>query len=368
MALTNANFDGILSAVVGLWIGDKFADAITGHNEFFAFLKEQERVTTEGLGTKIVRAFRFPGTSGPAAAGVSDSYADLTHAAMQGLTGAEYTPAQYAMPVSVEEYDLEKQGSKTKKMNWVQAVIDQGFDIFNETLNADLWGAESGTSSAGARTKLASIRTLLNAGKGTTSSAGTPAALTEQIGNRAVSNADTVDAMTLVGGIQRNATNAAYWCTPVILSADTLNIQVLSSIYSKGVRGKNKPKLIVVHRNSFDKLMSLASLGGANGGQMFSQSKMADMGFEALRFRNAEIITDDGVPTASYLNNASTAYGYNIFMINTDFLELVTSSMKPKVKEVVDRRALKTWTVTWYGQLAASNLGRVHVRHANITN
>lgn len=370
MALSNTAFDGKLSLTISAWLSSNLEDVLLGNNAFFTKLRQMGKVKTGGFGIQMVEPLMFPDASGggPQVNGVTDPYALLTQTAMTGVTSASYTAAEYVIPVSVAQYDMDQQGSDTQKVDLVQSTMENALARFTSKLNADVWAPEENVGSAGTRSQMASIRTFFNAGKGATTGGGTPQALPGQVGNQAVASVANVNPVTVVGGIERNATGAAYFCTPLITAADTLTMQVLSKIYSLTVRNSDHADLIIVHRDSMDKIQSLLTVGGGNGGQMFTNSKLADAGFEAVRYRGADIIASDEVPTSCFLNNSATAYGYNIFAINSNYLKLRAKSLKPEMLPHDDQRPIKVWTGRFVGQLTSSHLGRVHARHVNVTN
>jgi len=108
-------------------------------------------------------------------------------------------------------------------------------------------------------------------------------------------------------------------------------------------------------------------LGGSNGGQLQNDSKLADIGFDALRFRGADIITDDYAPTAGFVSATSTARNYRIYAINTDHLELRMREKKPNWRQYPDPRPITRFVGTVMLQFVSDNLGRVHAVHGNIT-
>lgn len=374
MALSNTSFDNRLSMTIAAWVSNNFADLITGHNPVFTKLREQGNVRKGGgHGGQFIEPLMFPNGSGGAVTGVADAtaaYTDPTFAETTGFTSAAYKPAEIIMPISVQEYELDAQGSDTEKVGLVESVMQSSFATFMETVNGQLWANEEATNAAGARASLGSLRAYFNGGGSATTDGGnTPSALAEQVGNRAVASASTQTPAFTIGGINRNAAGAAYWCTPIINTPQSLSAQVLSSLVTKATRGVDRPDLIVLHRDMYDKLMGIlmTNPGGGGGGQPFTQSKLADAGFEAIRFRGCDVIADDHCPATAYLNGASTAYAYNAFCINTKYLKLRALSMKPDVKEFPTPKRIRAWRAAWTGQITSGNLGRVHSRHVNLS-
>jgi hypothetical protein len=296
---------------------------------------------------------------------------------MTGFSGYEWTAAEYVLPLSVQKYDLAAQGTMGKRVDWVQGVMQQGLDKFKFKLIADMWANEEVTTSAGTRAAIASIRTLLNAGgASTTANTAPPLARTEQgldsggsIG-RAVVGTVSSTAVYTVGGINRNAALAAHACTPIIQTSQAFTPQVLSGIMTKATCGQERPDLILVTENVFDKIQGLISAGANSGaGQFLQNSKLAELGFDAVRFRGAEVVADENVPSGLFKTATTTPLtsGDNIFAINTGYLSMKVQSKKPKIEPHDDPRPILAWTAEWRGQLIGTNLGRVHSRHVWVT-
>jgi hypothetical protein len=368
MPLSNTNFDGKLSATINMWLSANYENLFIRNNALFVKLREKGNIKVGGL--KMVEPIMFPVSTGPSATGVVSGYNTVNQTAMTGFTGAEFVPAEYIIPISVEEYDLDQQASEAQKVDWAQGVVQNGIERMLVKLEADLWAAEETVGSNGsARDRVGSIRTFFNAGTAATGGpTSEPAELAQQLNNKGVVSTASGTVITSVGGIERAVTGGGYWCTPILNTSQAVGVQAFSNLLSLTAAGGKRADLIITHRDVFDKLMNLATFGSpsGNGGQFLGNSKLGELGFDALRFRSADIITDDRVPTVVYLNGTTTAYGYNAFAINTNYLKLRAKSMKPQLRPVNDPRPLKVWTGRWVGQLTSGHLGRVHARHVNL--
>ncbi|HEV2471215.1 MAG TPA: phage major capsid protein, partial [Chthonomonadales bacterium] len=348
----NTAFTQRLTITINRWLDANLLDLFSSHHPVFYRLRERGNIVAGGLGVNLIEPIFYPSTTGPQVAGVTDSWNPITHSETGNISAAQYTPAEYLLPVSISDYDLDLQGSDTMKVNYAESIMKISVAKFLEKLNSDIWAAEGVTGSDGSsRTTLGSLRTYFNGGGSSTTSLGTPAAISEQL-VAAVGSAP----LTSVGGIQRNAANAAYWCTPLINpgSAATISLEIVNNIISAATRNNDVPDLVILPRKRYDTFMSILQ-----GYQRYTESKLADAGFEAMRYRGADIIFDDNVPTA--------APGYNIFAINTKYLKLRCKTMKPQFVMVTDpQRPIRAWLARWVGQLTSGNLGRVHCRHCNI--
>lgn len=371
MALSNTNFDGILSGLIPAWTQSNYESLFVRQNAVWMHLLQQGQIQAGGYGTKIVCPIKFPTVGGPHAQGVTNAYADVTAAPQGGKTAAEYPASEYIVDVSVEEFDLDKFGSMTGKVDWVESQFEYAIEDFMVQLEDAFWKAPENASSAGARNQLASIQTLINSGvAGTTTDGGAlPAVNTEQTKTAVVSATGTT-AIYTVGGINRNAAGAAYWCPNMFgtdVASEALTVQVLSKGYSKATVGAKHPKLIIVSSGLWDLIQYFASVGGSSGGRFYNDSKLARLGYDALGFMGAEIIHDDKCPTAGFVSGTATAKAYQVFWLNTDHITLKPKTKRPTFRRVDDPRPLRRWEGRMVIALVSNNTGRVHSRHVNIT-
>ena len=369
MALSNPNFDGELSMTIAAWMAANFADMISGNNPAFMKMRAKGSFKKGGQGTKYAYPIMFPTLTGPQVEDISNPYDDVVAGMSDNRTMLEYIRCEKEIDISVPLYNMENQGSDTQKISLVESETKIAMAKFDENLNANFWAAPEGAQTVGTRTRLGSIRQFINAATATSTDGGcTPSALPSQVGALGIVGATGTTAQYVVGGVNRNAAGAAYLNSNVFVTSDTLTIQILSKPYSATIRSKDHCDLILMHPDSFDKLMNLATLGGANGGKFFSESAMANLGYDAIRFRGADIVADQNVPTAGFKTATATALNYQIFYLNTEYLELKYTSMDPAIRQVPEARPIKRWRGRWTGQFCASNPGRLQALHANITN
>lgn len=345
----------------------EFADCITGNNPAFLKMRERGNFKRGGHGTSYVESFYFPTLTGPQVEDIDNPYDEPEAQQTDGMTSFSFTRCEKEIDISVPLYTLEAQGPDTEKYEAVQTVTEINMAKFEENLNANFWAIPEGTYSAGSRKRLASIRTLINGGNATTTGGAVPASLTEQDGLRALVSASGATAVYTIGGINRAAVGASYICPNIRLTSETIDIEVLSHPYSAATRGADHPDLILVAPVLFDSIMGFSTFTGSNGGQMFGPSKLADIGYDAIRFRGADIVADHNVPTAGFLSTTTTALGYQAFYLNTKYIRMRYQSMKPEVRQVTGGAApIKRWRARFTGQLTVRNPGRVQSIAANL--
>jgi hypothetical protein len=343
MAL-NANWNELATTTLNLWASKNFANLFTSQKPLWYKLRKKQNIITGGLGIKILEPFLYPTTAGPQLEGVADPYTEMVPSKTVGWTNAEYAWCEKRLSVSEEELVLDQQGSDTAKMNHLQAVKDISMKKFFEGLNADMWRAESAVGSNGSsRQYLGSVRTYFNRGGSNTTDGGAiPPGLTEQTGT-----ATGTTPLTLVGNVERNAVGAAYWCTPLFTTTvTTITLGKMNNVISLAVCDPDSPDLFVTTRANFDSIMEILQ-----GYQRYSDSALADAGFEAVRYRGCDVVFDQNCP-------ATTA-----FALNTDYIKLRAASMAPGFVEKPDpNRTIVNWNARWVGQITSGNLGRFHSR------
>lgn len=366
--ITNAAADGILSASIPIWVNNNWQSLFLQANPLFAKLKETGQIKF-GATNRI--PIWVPSSAGAAAAGVADPYAAVTHTAMDGATALDFTSSEYAIPISVTEYDLKGNNSLAQKADWMQGVMKTAFEKVWAKLNADLWSDVYAAASIGSRSQIMSILHFMNGGtSGTITAGATPAEHAEQLGARnfvLISNTAST-AQTTIGGINRAATAGGYLC-PVIrttTAAETFNVQVLSSMKTVASVNGKKPNLCILPAALYDKLMSLYTLGGTNGGQFTQDTGIGKYGFEALRWGMMDVVPDDLCPTAMYIGGTTTAVGMQALLLNTEYLQLNMETKNLDVTEVPDLRTIRGWKCAWRGALIGTP-GRMHSRHTNLT-
>lgn len=363
--ITNADADGILSASIPIWINNNWQSLFLQANPLFAKLKEMGQVK---FGATYRIPIWVPSAAGAAAAGVSDPYAAVTHTAMDGATALDFTASEYAIPISVTEYDLKGNNSLTQKADWMQGVMKTAFEKVWAKLNDDLWSEVSAAASIGSRSQIMSILHFMNGGTaGTVTAGATPAEHAEQLGARNFVKVTSATAQTLIGGLNRNTTAGGYLCPVIRITSETFTVQVLSSMKTVASVNGKKPNLCIVPAALYDKLMSLYTLGGTNGGQFTQDSNIGKYGFEAIRWGLMDVVPDDLCPTGMYIGGATpTAVGNQALLLNTEFLQLNMESKTLDVTEVPDLRTIRGWKCAWRGGLIGTP-GRMHSRHANLT-
>lgn len=361
-------YDGRLTFAINLWLKTVMNDVFLGHNPFFAKMKEKGNIKTGGLAEQLLQPIMIPQAGGPVVRGITDAYGEpVEYVPMQGMTSAYYTPAEYIAPLSVKKREMKLlTGAAVKKVDYVQNCTKKMLKQFFSQLNADFWALEGATGAAGDASHLASIRCFLNRGGTSTTATVAPLPLTEQLYNSGTApggSAVGTTPVTLVGGIQRNAAENGYWCTPVVTGAtDTpITLLLLNNLISLATRNEDTPDFGVMFRQGFDKIVT--QLMGAGFTNLWETSDTMKK-FSGFKYRGVDWVFDDQVPLSV---NGAAGSG-QAFILNSEYTYLECDTLEPEVERKQDpTRALLLWMLTWYGQLTSGHLGRVNVRHAALS-
>lgn len=351
----NSNFSEQATTTLNLWASKNFANLLTGHNPVFFRMRKNGNVQTGGLGIKALEPVMYFDPTSPVVEGVTNPYNELTPSETKGFSAAEYEWCEKLMSVSIPALTMDQQGSETRKINHLNAIKDSAMKTFNETLASELWRAEGAVGSNGStRQYLGSLRTYINRGGTLTTWTGLTPTVTEQVYNGGVAPGGAAvgtSPLTLVGNIERNRAEGGIWCSPVQYpgSDATLTLANLNYTYNLAVRDNDSPDLIITNRTNFGELMSILQ-----GYQRYTDSALADAGFQSIRYIGADVVFDARCPAKT------------IFCLNTKYLKLRCESMQPKFEFKPDPyRPILNWQARWVGQLTMNDPARSS-RHARI--
>ena len=238
------------------------------------------------------------------------------------LTSANYSFKQAAVAVSISglEYDVQNTG-KEQIIDLLEARIKNAMRTMTNNLSDGLYSDGTGYSG-------------------------------KEIDGLQKQVADNPTTGT-VGGIDRSS--YSFWrnvyydaTTDGGAAASSSNIQTyMNSVYNQLVRGNDAPDLIVSDNNYYS--FYEASLQAQ---QRFTSSSMADLGFQALKYRNADVILDGGKGGDCPTNH--------MYFLNTNYLfwrPAANRNMKPLDGDRVSvNQDAMVKLIVWAGNLTASNL------------
>lgn len=279
MANPSANMGEIVTTTLRNRSG-KLADNVTKNNALLQRLKRKGRVKPVDGGRTIVQELEYAenGTykrySGYEALNISPS--DI-------ITAAEYNYAQAAVAVSISGLEMLQNSGQEQIIDLLEARIQNAEKTLVNNIALDCYS--DGTADGGRQ--IGGLQLLVSSTPNTGTVGG-------------------IDRSTTIGSFFRNVKFSGLTDGGAAVTA--ANIQsYMNRLYIKLVRGTDKTDLIVADNNFYR--LYLESL---QPNQRFTNSKMADSGFESIAFMGADVVLDGGYGGGSPTNS--------MFFLNTDYI------------------------------------------------
>jgi hypothetical protein len=243
-------------------------DQISNENALTAWLNMKSRVTLDG-GTVIRRpllvAFNDTVSS-------YSGYDLIDTTPQEGLGWAEFNWKQHAGSVTISGEEVKKNSGAAQLINLLQAKVDQLKLSIADDMNAMLWAASVGNSGK----DFSSVPTIVK-------STGT------------------------IGGLA--ASSYAWWASPTSAAVDLTDfagVQTMNNLFNTVRLNRSKVDVEFVPQAVFEAYEALAVPN-----IRFQSLKAADLGFETIAHKTAEVIMDLDCPAQT------------IYMLNSDRLEFV---------------------------------------------
>lgn len=239
----------------------KLADNMSDNNAILMRLKERGRIKPFSGGRTIVQELMYADNSTYKR---YSGYEALNISPSDVLTAAEFDIKQAAIAVSISGLEMLQNSGEEAVIDLLESRIENAEFTFMNNLSADMYSA--GTADGG-----------------------------KQIGGLQLLVADTPTSGT-VGGIDR--ASYSFWqnqtydaSTDGGTAATATNIQrYMNSMYVEVVRGNDGPDLILSDNNYY--LLYLSSLQTI---QRITNEKMAQAGFQNLKYMGADVVLDGGI-------------------------------------------------------------------------
>jgi hypothetical protein len=270
-------------------------DQISNENSLLAWLNMKSRITLDG-GTVIRRPLLFAFNDTVSS---YSGYDLIDTTPQEGLGWAEYEWKQHAGSIVISGEELKKNSGSAQLISLLQAKIDQLKLSVADDLNAMLWSDGQG-----------------NGGK-------------DMLGLKALVGNDTAngDSATdvYVGGI--DPATYTWWKStinagPVDLT-DPAGVAALNHMYNTIRVNRSKVDVEFTTQANFEAYEALAVPS-----IRFTNTKAADLGFEAIAHKTAEVIFEPDVPSSGNANDGANTFagGGGWFFLNSDRLEFVQHS------------------------------------------
>lgn len=262
--------DELVATTLDNYISSTLADNVSSQIALYAFLLSKDRVVEDG-GLTIREPLMYALNDTVASYSGYDTI-DVTP--QDGIGYAEYPWKSVAGSVTISFEDEYKNNGDAAVLKLLQAKLDQLELSFREKFNQMWFGDGTG-----------------NGGK-------------DMLGLQAL-----VAATGTVGGI--DSSTETWWRSVVDSSMNiAANINELNTLYNSVIRGTDKPDFEITTQAGFEKYESLASPN-----IRFQSTQLAQLGFDALAHKTAEVTFDAYCPAGNW------------FVLNSNHLKLVTHSM-----------------------------------------
>lgn len=279
------------------------SDQISNENILLAWLNMKSRITVDG-GTVIRRPLLFAFND---TVGTYSGYDLIDVTPQEGLGWVEYPWAQHAGSVTISGEEVKKNSGSAQLINLLQAKMDQLKMSIADDFNAMLYGSGNGNGGK----DFIGLMGICSNGK-QYGSADTGVALP--------TGASTTD--THLGGI--NVATYAWWDANLVTTAVDLTtfdgVDSLNNLYNTIRVNRAKVDLELTTQSNYEAYEALAVPN-----IRFQSLKAADLGFETIAHKTAEVVFDPDVPASGlWHDGANTVAGGGAwFMLDSARLEFV---------------------------------------------
>jgi len=309
MAYGNTSFDEILTTTLKNYV-PRLTDNIFSARPLFYALTNGQTIRRIGGGAKIV--VPVLGKTNATAASYAGT-GTISTAASDGMTAAEFDWKQYAVTVTISGIEEAKNSGEEQIIDLLEGKIFQAQESVIQNMNSMLFGAASGTDWNGIQ--------------------------------------DVVGNSNTFGGIDSSDGDNAWWRSTINDHAEAnLSLNAMGSLYNTISEGNDQPTIIITSQLGYEAYEALLT-----NNVRYTDTDMANSGFQNLMFKGAPVVFDDDIP------DGTTAGSGRMYMLNTKYIQLVAHSdvwfkptpfVRPTNQDAVFSQIL------CYGQLTASNRKR----------
>ena len=300
----NANFDEILSTTLKNYV-PKLTDNIFSARPLFYALTNGQTIRRITGGANIVVPIIY-GTN--STAGSYSGTDTISTTAQTGISAAEYSWGQYAATVTINGLEEAKNNGEAQIIDLLEGKIFQTQETIIENMNTMFWADGSGNS------------------------------------NKDWNGIQNIVSGSAVGGIDQSDAGNAFWAPTQTSQGGVLSLAAMATMYNTISVGNDQPTIIMARRQGYEAYEALLT-----SSIRYTDTDMADGGFQNLLFKGAPITFDDDCPANE------------MYFLNTKYLQLVAHSdvwfkptpfVRPTNQDAVFSQLL------CYGQLTTSNRAR----------
>ena len=349
-------YDALLSTTLDAYVsGGSMFDQIFKESAFLAALRRFDAVQKQNGGERI----RAPLMYGDNSTIKSYSgYDTLDTTPQDGITTAFYEWREIGGTISISRKEERQNSGEAQIIGLLQSKIQQAEMTMRETLNTQLiQGTVSGTTfvpgnDAKDLYPLGYFLRKLNATEPTTGG---------NVGNIASASNSWWRHHTAVFDSGSKDTGNDFALSVSTWKGLTVGLKRLYNYCSRGSGGA--PNLGVLDQTSFETYES-----ALDDKVRYTDTKMADMGFDTIKLRGATLIWDELVPSIDTGDVAGAAnFVGTAFLLNTRFYRLIIDSQTDIVTTPFvepENQTAKTAKILFMGNAAVSNLRKHGVGYA----
>lgn len=366
---SNADFNEILSTTLKKWLETKFIDNVFKARVMAWSLQRADQVRKISGGASIV----IPVLD--AKNGTVMTYSDdeeLRILRQKGHTAAEYKWAQAAVSVTITGIEEAVNSGESQIINLLEAKVSQAEESLTDYFNKVWFGNHAAALNKSAMDPTVAwngFGDLVNPaaavgpwiGNLTPVAADTPAVGNDSAGTATVSGNIGVPYPSTGDGTGEeghSVTPGGFWTpysgTPTHRPDQAIGKSAMRTAYNTISVGNDQPNLIMTDQGLFE-----AYEDGLVDQIRYTNTQMADAGFQNLMFKGAPITYDADCPSSS------------MYFLNMRYLRLVAHSdvwMKSTPFVRPNNRDARTSQILCYGQLVTSNRARLGVLGFPATN
>ena len=279
MTAPNEKYDSIFTTTIENR-SKKMADNITKNNALLNRLSAKDKIRTIDGGSKILEELEY----GQGDVVWYSGFDTISYTGPELFSAAEYALKLCAVPVAISGEDMLKNSGREQMISLFEKRIQNAEKTMANKIGAALYS--DGTGSSG-----------------------------KEIGGLKLLIADAPTSGT-VGGINRATSGNEFWrnkANVISASANALTsstiLSKMNDMYLKCSRGTDKPDLIVTDDYLYD--MYETALQPM---QRFCDPKLAEAGFQCLKYKGADVIFDGG--------QGGSCPSKHMYFINTNYLYL----------------------------------------------
>lgn len=342
-------WDALLSSTLDAYVaGGTMFDNIFKDSAYLAYMRLSDAVKKQDGGHRIALPLMYGDNSTIATHG---GYDVIDTTPQDGMTTAFYEWAEVAGSISISRKEERQNAGEGRLLNLLESKLKQAEMTMKEKLNTDL-----------VRGTVNTLTFVPDVSQGSGALGLLPLGYFLRKDN-------TTD--PLVGGDVGNISNNSFsWWRNITAAADTASadtgnsfamnvttyagykaaLRRMRNFCSRGSGGP--PDLVVFNQVSYETYENAIDVN-----QRYTNTKMADLGYDTLKLQGATCIWDEQVPDID--NGTAAITNGTAFFINTKFYHLVIDSQTDVVTTPFvepENQTAKTAKILFMGNAAVSNL------------